>query len=233
MPSNISQIDPAKKGGSKRRELFEPRAASAAVSGQKRDHLIKGFRIILPAAALALLLALVLWPVLEQQEVAFTLSYEDVESSDDKIRMVRPQYVGTDSRGRIFSVSAENGFQDSPEDLRVYLEDIVANFQLADSATASVNSDSGLFYPDRQHLEMEGQVSFDTSDGYHIGASAVEVDLIQNAAWSDAPLSGSGPIGNFTAGSFRISIEDRSVIFAGGVKMTLLPDGQKTTNIEK
>ena len=49
-------------------------------------------RLFLTVLAAALLAMLGLWPAFQDDEVSFTLSYEDVAASDDQIRMINPRW---------------------------------------------------------------------------------------------------------------------------------------------
>lgn len=180
----------------------------------------------LALTALGLTVLVVLWPTLQDEEVSFTLSYEDTTPSSDQIRMENLNYVGTDLGGRRFEISADKGVQSSPEAPSIRLEGIRASVEVSDDRTVELVSDGGIFYVEENILEMAGGVVMTTSDGYRFTAGAARFDLDTYEAESDEQVSGQGPLGSFKADSFQIRIDERLVIFEGRVQMRLYPAGR-------
>ena len=189
------------------------------------DHLIawtrRGFALI----ALGLAVLVVLWPTLQDKEVSFTLSYEDTTPNDDQIRMVNLHYSGTDLGGRRFEIAADRGVQRSPEAPSIRLEGIRASINMSDDRSATLQSAGGTFYVEENLLEMDGGVVMTTSDGYRFTVGKARFNLDNNHAESDQQISGTGPLGTFTADSFEIQVDERLVIFKGHIQMRLYPRG--------
>lgn len=187
------------------------------------DHLIawtrRGFAVI----ALGLAILVVLWPSLQDEEVSFTLSYEDTTPNSDQIRMVNLRYTGVDPEGRRFEIAADRGVQSSPEAPSVKLEGIRASIEMNNERSALLQSRSGTFFVEENLLAMEGGVVMTTSDGYRFTAGAARFNLESYHAYSDEQIAGSGPLGSFKADSFEIYVDQRLVIFEGHVQMRLYP----------
>lgn len=191
------------------------------------DLFVRGARLIFVLLALGSFAFVVFWPTLRDDEVAFTLSYEDVIPTDDQIRMINPRYVGTDNRGRRFRVSASTGVQSSPDDPRIRLEGIVANIDLSEGQVAEATSVGGTFFVDAKALDLDGGMVLTISDGYRFATGAAQFDLARRIARSQQPLSGYSPYGTIEATGFEIRVDDRLVIFKGRLHMRIFPDGFK------
>ena len=106
------------------------------------DGFVSFMRRGLPVAAAMLAVLTIGWPLLNDTEVSFTLSKEEVEKSDGIIRMTNLSYTGTDAIDRKFTVTAATGMQDDPTVPRVKLSDIRATMDVQDDVTASITSET-------------------------------------------------------------------------------------------
>lgn len=190
------------------------------------DHLIAWTRRGFAALALGLAVLVVLWPTLKDEEVSFTLSYEDTTPNDDQIRMVNMVYTGTDLAGGRFEIIADRGVQSSPEAPTIRLEGIRAAVDMSGGRSVKLQSGGGTFFVEENILAMDGGVVMTTSDGYRFTAGKARFSLDDNRADSDEKISGTGPLGSFSADSFEIHVEEKLVIFEGNVKMRLYPQGR-------
>ena len=187
---------------------------------------VRWMRIVVPAAVVALAVVTLLWPLAKDTEVSFLLSHDDVARSDDQVRMVNPRYQGTDAIDRQFTVSARSGVQNTPDAPAVSLDGIMASMERGAGISAHAEADAGLYLVDDQRLKLDGEVVFETGDGYRLVARQAEVDLARRIARGDAPVTGSGPLGVFEAQRFEIRVDAREAIFDGGVRMHIDPKGR-------
>ena len=209
-----------------RGQLFSRRFVALAKSGNAYDRYVLAMRLFLTVLAATLLAILGLWPAFQDDEVSFTLSYEDVAASDDQIRMINPRYVGKDAFDRVFTIAAASGLQDSPDDPRIRLEKISASLDLEENVQMMATSRSGTYFVDQGYLELGGDVVLETTDGYRFTGGTARFDLTRHTASSEQEIAGYGPLGHFQAGSFQIQIDEKRVIFEGGVRMQLDPTGR-------
>ena len=207
-------------------QLLRRRFVALARSGQIYDRYVLSMRLFLTVTALSLVALLGLWPAFNDEEISFTLSYEDVAASDDQIRMVNPRYVGKDAFDRVFTISAASGLQDTPDDPRIRLEKISASLELEENVRVLATSRSGTYFVDQGYLELGGDVVLETTDGYRFTGGTARFDLSKHTASSEEEISGYGPLGRFRAGRFEIRINEKSTIFEGGVRMQLDPTGR-------
>jgi len=194
---------------------------------KRHRQFVTSMRVVLTLMAVGLAAAIILWPILNEEEVTFTLSYEDVARSNDQVRMVNPRYDGTDSQNRPFSISARSGVQESPEDPVIRLTGISAEFQIDKDVKIDAYSNEGIFRFRDQQLELDGTVRIQTTDGYKFEGEGAEFDLATHMVKSDKKITGSGPVGFFEAPKFELNIDDRRALFEGGVHMQIDPTGIK------
>jgi lipopolysaccharide export system protein LptC len=195
------------------------------------DGYVKFMRVGLTVIAVSLALLIVLWPTINEEEVSFTLSYEDINSSDDQIRMVNPRYVGTDLADRKFIVEAEEGIQENPDDPRIRLTRIKAEMDLDDGVKFDASSETGIYLLKENILQLAGKVKMQTTDGYRFEGSQAVFDLNTKIATSDKPIQGIGPIGSFMAQGFEVQVDKKIAIFKNGVKMRIYPIGKDTPSL--
>ena len=190
------------------------------------DAFVRWMRRILPLAALLVVLVIIFLPSLQSGEVSFTLSQTDVATVGDQIRMVKPNYRGTDSLGRFFEISADSGVQVSPDDPRIELTGITAQMELDEATEARMWSESGSYIPDDDTLRLDGDVLIETTDGNRFTAQQAAFDMTTKIARSDASVVGVGPLGTFIAQNFEIHVDEALAIFEGGVRMRVDPTGR-------
>ena len=217
---------PAHEGKSRDFLMDHPDLERATLS-PRYGYFVGFMRWGLSLIAAGLAVAVVLWPAINETEVSFTLSHEDVASRDDQIHMVRPQYEGVDTKNRPFVIRAESGLQDSPDDPRIFLEGVSAEFQLDPETTLTATSGSGTFYVEQDRLELGGDVVLTTNEGHRFTAGNVAFDLQSKIATSQDPLMGTGPYGQFQSDSFEVRVDERLAIFKGSVQMNLNPRDHK------
>lgn len=190
------------------------------------DTYVRLMRIVLTVSALVLSFLIILWPSLNEEEVSFTLSYEDVNTSNEQIKMINPRYVGTDLADRVFSIEAEEGIQENPDIPRIRLTNIKAEMDLDDGVKFDAVSETGIYMLKENLLELLGKVKMRTTDGYIFDGSQAKFDLNTKIATSEKPIQGIGPIGSFTAQGFEINVDEQKAIFKNGVQLRIYPLGK-------
>ncbi len=202
-------------------KLLKPHSAETSF-----DKFVRWSRILFSAFSIFLAFGLILWPYLKNDEVAFTLSYEEVFATNDMIKMINPTYKGTDALDRLFTVSAESGMQLNPGDMIIELENLFAELDLDAGAGVMAKSAKGTFNFDKNKLELGGDVRIETTDGYEFSASNALFDMENGIVESHENFKGIGPLGTFEAQNFKIVVDERRAIFEGSVIMNIDPTGK-------
>ncbi len=203
-----------------------------SVSDKGWDTVVAVMRIILPIAAVIVGGLTIFWPLVNTNEVSFTLSTEDVSQSDGKVHMTKMRYVGTDAIDRLFVLTAAKGVQDNPDAPRVTLTDIRAEMNLSNalenikSIPASVIARSGIYRIKANSLSLIGGVHVDSGNGYNLNMSGADIDLKAKHAIGHGSIHGQTPLGTITAGGMELSVSDEIGIFSGGVQFKITPKRQ-------
>jgi lipopolysaccharide export system protein LptC len=187
------------------------------------DSFIRLMRITLPIGALVLGSITILWPYIDDKEVSFTLSTDDVAKGDSSIKMTNMHYVGTDAVDRLFHVEAASGLQDSPNAPRITLSDIKAEMALDDTGLATVTARTGIYRVDDATLSLVGGVHMITGNGYALDMAGAEVNLRNHIAVGQGSITGRSKLGTLGASQVTIYADEEEGIFEGGVKLRVVP----------
>ena len=194
-----------------------------APQGEAWDRFIIVMRAVLPFLALVVGTVTVLWPFINEKEVSFTLSREEVAKSDGVIHMTNPRYVGTDSGNRLFSVEASSGRQEDASAPRIRLSDIRAQMELEPGNPAFVHARTGIYRMKDSTLSLVGGVSLRSAAGYQLEMDGAEIDLKAHKAVGTGNIRGASEIGQLEAGRMEILVDTQEGVFEDGVKLSLVP----------
>lgn len=192
------------------------------------DTFIRVMRYFLPVAAAIIGCVTMLWPFLNDNEVSFNLSTDDVTKGDTSIHMTNMHYVGTDKINRLFHVQAATGLQDSPASPRVKLTDIRADMTLDESGTASVEARTGIYRTRENTLSLVGGVRMVTGNGYTLEMAGAEIDLKGHIATGQGAIKGVAKLGRMEANRVTIFADKEEAIFEGGIKIHIEPQRPQT-----
>lgn len=209
-----------------RRAEGEPlrRAGPPPIAVSKRHSRFVGMmKLVLPAVAAALIAVVLVWPgVFERQTLP--LSFAELRRGPaDALAMVNPRYLGTDTAGRPFMITAETAVQDADDLRRIALKSLQADMTLDDGTWLSLLAEGGVYHQGRQTLRLAGPVSVYSDAGYEFHAGDVAVDLGKGTARTDSAVNGHGPFGELRADRMRIAERGRHLIFHDNVVVTLHP----------
>ncbi len=192
------------------------------------DVFIRFMQLTLPITAIILGSITILWPYLNNDEVSFNLSTEDVAKGDSTVRMTKMRYVGTDAVNKLFSVEAASGHQDSPSEPKISLSDIKAEMSLEGTGPATVSARSGIYRTKESTLSLVGGVHIVTGNGFTLDMAGAEVDLKTHVATGQGSVTGQSTLGTLEAARMKILADDREGVFEGGVKLRIVPQRPST-----
>lgn len=191
-----------------------------AAGGGSHDRLIRALQVGLPMAIGALCAVLLFAPFGQRSDIGFLLAKDSIEIAPQRLRVEAARYSGTDSIGRPFSVTAGSAVQRSAADPVVRMQDLSAMIVLGDGP-ATLNANSGRFDPTRDRIMVDGQLRFVAADGYRLDTGAVGIDLKQRTLASGNRVTGSLPIGRFSADSISANLDNRVVRLQGNARLRI------------
>ncbi len=204
-----------------------------AVSGEAWSKFVIIMRGVLPAIAIIFGVSALSWPFLQEQEVSFTLSREEVAKSDGVVVMQDLVYVGTLDNMQIFRLEAREGLQDSPAAPRIKLTTIKASMDLPDDVKVSFQAGQGIYETKLEILTVTEMVTLTTSNGYQLNMNGAVVNIKEQTAIGKGPITGITPVGTLSAGRVEIMADDQEAKFSEGVKLRIEPNKIKSKKVEK
>jgi lipopolysaccharide export system protein LptC len=196
--------------------------ARAAAPGGSRDHFVAIAKVALPGAAVALLAAILIWPLTSAREFSFLLNKDKVAMSKERLRTDTAVYRGLTTAGDPFVIRAAGAVQRSSAVPVIELMALTADLNLP-GGPAQVTAPGGRYEIARDLLIVSGPVRFRGANGYALDGDEVRVSLLDRTVATDRPVSGTLPLGTFRASSLRADIDGQHVALGGGTHVHLLP----------
>lgn len=192
------------------------------------DHysrLVAIFKVLLPLLALAILATLFLLSR-GTDFAAIPFAEEDVAERLKSQQITEPFFSGVTPAGEEITVKAalaRPGAGDAPAEAL----DLSASITLADGAQIDMQSQTGRINIQQDLAQFEGDVRITASTGYTVTTDRLETALSGVSASTPGQVSGTGPIGDFTAGRMTIGAKNEGepihMLFNGGVKLIYDP----------
>ena len=180
-------------------------------------------RYLLPSIALALAIVSFSWPLLTETDVSFTLSQEQVTTSDGRVMMQNLRYMGVDKQDQLFIVNARQGEQEDPQAKRVSLTDVQAQIDLQDQRDLFLEAKSGLYRIEEEELSLTGDVRLESASGTTLEMAGAEVKLAEKTAIGQGQVRGKAALGQLSADSMSIDLNNSTGVFAGRVLLKITP----------
>jgi len=215
----------------------------AAVRGPIRKRIISGagrrrvrvysrvvawMKVVLPLGAVVLIAAIFV-TAREKGDLTKIFTAEELATLGAGLRLDTPRFAGVTDRGEPFAIRADWALPDSAMPRFIDLERPEGEIEMNDGRTIAAKAATGRMHRAEKILVLEGGVVLDTSDGYHVVTDLVEIDLDAKTANAPGPVSGTGPLGQIEAGSFRAvagedSIGAGKIWFENRVRLVFIPD---------
>ncbi len=196
--------------------------ARAALPGSAWDRVVAVVKIALPAAAVLLLVAILVWPLTSAREFSFLLAKDKVMMSRERLRTDTAVYRGRTTAGDPFTIHAAGAVQRSSTVPVIELNALTAEVQLA-SGPAEVTAPGGRYEIDHDLLVVAGPVRMHSANGYSLDGDDIRVSLLDHGVATDRPVSGTLPLGSFRANALRADIDGKRVMLSGGTHLHIVP----------
>jgi lipopolysaccharide export system protein LptC len=196
---------------------------------ERYSRFVTRMKLLMPAMALGLLLLVAVWPRIQStlQRVAVPLPHIDTSAARD-VKMVNMHYAGFDRHNRPYTITADVARQRPGKDDMVELEGPKSDMT-ADSGTwIAIDAYTGLYQPQRQMLDMFGNVEIFQDKGNEFHADSMHVDIAKGTAESSDAVEAQGPFGVVEAQGFRMEDHGKVIYFIGKSHLTLNADQIRT-----
>ena len=194
-------------------------------AGYLYGHFVGFMKVLLPTVATALLLIVVIWPQLNEQNKTFEIGFKEIDkSAAENLRMEKARYTGVDRAKRPFSITAEEAEQLDPKSPVIELVQPKADIVMQDGSWIAVTAEVGNYNRASQFLELSGTVNLFHDKGYEFHTSSAVLDLRAGDAIGTEPVHGQGPFGHIQAESFIVRNRGERIEFHGKAQVILLND---------
>jgi len=204
---------------------YEAQRAQVLRSAANYSRYVRALKFLLPISAFVIVAATMLFILLYEADDTLTLSFTQLETVENDLRMVNPRFSGVDAERRPFLVTASSAIQDVTNPRTVTLETLQADMELSDTSWVSLSAARGELDSEAETLVLEGAISVFTDAGYEFHTEHAMVMFDQQRVVSDVEVTGQGPLGTLRADSFTADGAGERIRFAGNVRMRIYPPG--------
>ena len=190
------------------------------------SRIIAFLKVLLPLAALVLLSTLFLISRGDDTETAIPFAQTDLDKRTRDQQVTAPFFSGITAQGdeiMFTAARARPGAAGGPAEA----EDIRARIRMASGSEVNISSDSGHVQLDTDMASLLGNVQITSSSGIRVTTEEFNSALSGVTGDSPGPVAGSGPLGEFTAGSMQFSSKTEGgplhMLFNKGVKLIYTP----------
>lgn len=189
-----------------------------AMPGSSHDRVISIARVVLPAAVILLIFALAAAPLTSGRDISFVLSKDRVAVAKERMRVSEALYRGEDTKGQPFSITARSAVQQTSADPVVKLDQLAANIVLQ-QGPATLVAPKGRYNLTNEKVGLDGPVNFRSADGYTLATHDVDLDMQTRTLASRNPVTGTMPLGTFSADTMQADLDNRVVVLEGHARL--------------
>jgi len=189
----------------------------------RHSRLVRFMRKAVPAAVVVSLLGIAAVTIFNPFRLLKNLpiDLDKISVSGTKITMDQPHVSGFMPDGRPYEVWAEAATQDITEPSKVDMKTIHAQVQMEDKSTLRLDSKNGHFDTKSQILDLANDILLQTTTGYQAQLSQARVEIGTGVVSSDQPVAVKLTNGTLNSQNLRIIDHGASIVFGGGVTMSL------------
>lgn len=189
--------------------------------GASYDRLVGTAKWLLPALAAIVAVAMLAWPAVGGHDFSFVLAKDRVAIATERLKITHAVYRGEDTKGQPFIISAGSAVQRTSKDPVVKLNDLAARIQLQDGP-ARILARTGSYDMESETVDVNGPVSVRGANGYVLDTRDVRIDLASRTARSNGAVTGSMPLGSFSADHIYADISNRIVRLDGRARLHIV-----------
>lgn len=195
-------------------------AHSSSISGYTR--FVRTMRLLLPVIAACLVVVLFLATYGEKDTIVPIK--QDDKISEKKIvknELLNPKFESRDKKDQPYKITATRAVQGEMNKDLIMLEKPIGEIVMHDGVTVTMHSDTGAYRQDTERFYLQGGVFLEHNEGYTIRSEEAHVDLKQNLAWTEKPVTGEGPEFSIAASGVQANGKTGRILFSGPAKLVL------------
>lgn len=190
-------------------------------------------KVVLPLAALSLLALVLFYSGIFDDRDQLAITFAEINSVDDDLRMVSPRVSGLDAKGRPYEITADTATQTPGDPNHIRLENIAGHLTLNQGEDGQsgdqifLTAVSGLLQPNMEKLTLNERIDIRSQGGYVFYGTSAEINLADGTISTAEPVHGDGPFGVLDADSMVTKEGGNLIRFMGNVKLVIQPGGLK------
>ena len=154
------------------------------------------------------------------------ITFSEVTSRTDDLRMVSPRISDVDDEGQPYTITATSAVQDADNPALIHLEDVQGDLESASRTSwTSVTSRTGLLNTDEEWIDLETDVMLFTDGGFQFQGELVRVNLASGDISSDRPVFSQGPDGTAEGGGLRVTESGNTITLINRAKVVIFDAG--------
>ena len=192
------------------------------------SRLVAWLKVLLPLAAIGIVAALFLLSRSIDPEAALTGAGLDVREMAREVRIGSPDYRAMTDDGTEIRITAERARPDPDRPGRIAAEAVDAVLEDAAGERTYIRGAAGDLDREADRLVLTGDASVETSEGMRLESEELVSALSRTEVRSDVPVRATGPMGEITGDSMRLTRDPAAgdghvVVFNGDVKLVYRP----------
>lgn len=206
----------------------KPAKGSSLPIGQRKikfSHLhgrvVSSLKLILPTIALALTIAVVAWPILEEHTSGPTTSGPDIRTFAQEVQINGATYAGQGDSDSPFTLTADNAVQPDPERLFFELTNPKGDVFWSNQDWYAITAPTGIYNQETGTLELSGGVNAFQDKGYEFQTESMVIDMAGRSGYGLEPIIGQGPDVYLSGEGFRVYNMGERVEIMGKSKLII------------
>ena len=208
-PRQRQTVNPSAMGGN---DWYRRRQTDRV--NPRRSYIIRILRIAVPSLAAVLLIGTLIWPLINAGEDSLR------RLGQGESAMLNARFEGFDSGNRLVSITADQVTRQQGNQNLIDLGQPLADVTYDDGSQIAIRANAGRFDEDSQQLLLQGDVNLFQPNGFEFTTSRLQIDTQQRAAWTDQPVTGTGPGGTIAGSGVQIYENGRILVFPGRGRLT-------------
>jgi len=213
-----------------RRHQPSPRHVRRADAARAKAYsrFVSAMKVGLAVTAVALIAALLFMSGTFDGPDELDITFSEVSSRTDDLRMVSPRISDVDERGRPYTMNATSAVQDADNPALIHLENVEGDLVSEGQASwTAVTSNKGLLNTDEEWIDLENDVQLFTDDGFQFQGELVRVQLDTGDISSDDAVYAQGPEGTAEGGGLRVTESGDRVTLIDGARIVIFNAGDE------
>jgi len=144
--------------------------------------------------------------------------------------VIAPTYTSSDQQGQIFELKAQRAMSQSAQSMT--FENVQGALTPLDGAPLTLQAPKGLIDQKQQSFTLEGGVTVDQPQSYHLSTFSTQMDLETGDIKGQQPITGQTPFGTIEGQSFEINTKTQTLRLKNRarIKFSTTPENPNVAN---